>query len=353
MPPSPAKCKTRVREAVAGAGTQGLDRAVAEVEAALVEAWQLERQGKLAPRDVPAFVEAVQSALKKIAPPPPKKVKFSDPLRKILPLAEESVRPALDVALLLIGLTQVGDFTEQNDKKRLAFELFLDDWRRMTWESAKISDWDRYGALATTEERELEGRLSRASALQILRVIQNRRTDNISSIPDLSVLACAQCGQFRGRDRIRCAHCNRTICTRCLSPTADLCLPGYAARYAELDPAARQQAAADARAILKESRLDPYTRNDAFSRALGERDIDVIFVETATFEGEESAAAHGRWKFQLLNREGATTKRALFGALARSHFRETETEAAPRLVEFFVDICMGVPVEDSLGAPSA
>ena len=42
------------------------------------------------------FIDSVVNALKKLAPPPPKKVKFSDPLRKILPLAEENVKAATD-----------------------------------------------------------------------------------------------------------------------------------------------------------------------------------------------------------------------------------------------------------------
>src|SRR5579872_4664246 len=101
---TPANAKTQIREAVADIGARGLDAVVIAVEDALAQAWLMERRGVLSPREVPDFIDSVIGQLKKIAPPPPKKVKFSDPLRKILPLAEENVKTAADVTLLLLAL---------------------------------------------------------------------------------------------------------------------------------------------------------------------------------------------------------------------------------------------------------
>lgn len=347
---TPANAKTQIREAVAAVSSKGLDATVLAVEDALVQAWLMQRRGVLGARDVPDFVDSVINTLKKIAPPPPKKVKFSDPLRKILPLAEENVKPGADVALLLLALQQVGDFTEVTDKKRKDYELFLDDWRRMIWESAKINDWAKFRTLVPPDERMLEGRLSRASASAVLEATQKRRVDNITPIPDVSMLGCARCGGFRGRDRVLCTTCKGTFCTKCLGPTADLCLADYAVRYAPIDSETRQKIAGDARALLKEFKLDAYTRNDAFARALKERGVDVTFVDSAPLEGQESDGPHGRVKFLIRDRESPTTKRALFGALARSHFRgaEVEGEVDPLRIDLFVEVCLGLPIEDAL-----
>ncbi|HLY10722.1 MAG TPA: hypothetical protein VKW04_15575 [Planctomycetota bacterium] len=350
---TPANAKTQIREAIAAIGTKGLDATVIAVEDALSQAWLMERRGVLSPREVPDFIDAVVNVLKKIAPPPPKKVKFSEPLRKILPLAEENVKAATDVTLLILALSQVGDFTEVTDKKRKEYELFLDDWRRMTWESAKISDWTKYRTLAPAEERMLEGRLSRTSALAVLEATQKRRVDNISPIPDVSMLGCARCGGFRGRDRVRCATCKGTFCTKCLGPTADLCLSDYAARYSPIDADTRQKLAADVRALLKEYKLDAYTRNDTFARALKEKGVDVTFADASPLEGQETEGPHGRVKFLIRDREGPTTKRALFGALARSHFRGSGVETDPLRNELFVDLCLGLQIEDALRATAA
>ncbi|MBI3856763.1 MAG: hypothetical protein HY293_13830 [Planctomycetes bacterium] len=350
---TPANAKTQIREAVAEVGSKGLGAVVVAVEDALVQAWLMERRGVLGPREVPDFLDSVINALKKLAPPPPKKVKFSEPLRKILPLAEEHVKPAADVALLLLALQQVGDFTEVTDKKRKDYELFLDDWRRMTWESAKISDWARYRTLAPAEERMLEGRLSRASAIAVLEATHKRRVDNITPIPDVSMLGCARCGGFRGRDRVRCHTCKGTFCTKCLGPTADLCLSDYAVRYAPIDSETRQKIAGDVKALLKEFKLDPYTRNDSFARALKERGVDVTFVDSAPIEGQESDGPHGRVKFLIRDRESPTTKRALFGALARSHFRNAGAETDALRTDLFVELCLGLPIEDALRAAAA
>src|SRR6185436_15495048 len=345
---TPANAKTQIREAVAAVGEKGLDATVVAVEDALVQAWLMQRRGVLGAREVPDFVDSVVNALKKLAPPPPKKVKFSEPLRKILPLAAENVKPAIDVALLLLALQQVGDFTEVTDKKRKDLELFLDDWRRMSWESAKVTDWVKYRSLVTSEERILEGRLSRVSAVAVLEATHHRRTDNITPIPDVSMLGCARCGGFRGRDRVRCHTCKGTFCTKCLGPTADLCLTDYAVRYASIDTDTRQRMAAEARALLKEFKLDAYTRNDSFARALKEKGVDVTFVDSAPIEGTESDGQHGRVKFLIRDRESPTTKRALFGALARSHFRAAGAETDALRTDLFVELCLGMPIEDAL-----
>jgi hypothetical protein len=223
----------------------------------------------------------------------------------------------------------------------------------MIWESARITDWGRFRVLAPAEERILEGRLSRTSAIAILEATQKRRIDNISPIPDVSMLGCARCGGFRGRDRVRCHTCKGTFCTRCLGPTADLCLADYAARYAPIDTETRQKLAGEVRALLKEFKLDPHTRNDAFARALKERGVDVTFADSAPLEGQESDGPHGRIKFLIRDREGPTTKRALFGALARSHFRNAGADSDALRTDLFVELCLGLPIEDALRSASA
>src|SRR6185295_9976976 len=345
---TPANAKTQIREAVAAIGEKGLDAVVVAVEDALAQAWLMERRGVMSPREVPDFIDSVVNTLRKLAPPPPKKVKFSEPLRKILPLTQESVKAATDVALLLLALIQVGDFTEITDKKRKEYELFMDDWRRMIWESARIPDWAKHRSLAPAEDRMLEGRLSRASALSVLEASHKRRVDNITPIPDVSMLGCARCGGYKGRDRVRCCTCKGTYCTKCLGPTADLCLSDYAARYTPIDADTRQKMGAEVKALLKEYKLDPYTRNDAFARAMKEMGVDVTFQDNHPLEGSESEGQHGRVKMLIRDRESPTTKRALFGSMARIHFRSKGVETDALRTELFVDLCMGLQIEDAL-----
>ncbi|HYE99320.1 MAG TPA: hypothetical protein VEJ18_10435, partial [Planctomycetota bacterium] len=325
MPETPAKIKTRIRDAVA-AVAGSLDPAVTTVEAALAELWRLERSGYLGSREVPNLLDNIETTLRKIAPPPPKKIKFSDPLRKIIPLSPESVKPAVDAAVFLMAFAQVGDFTETTDKKQLARLLFLDDWRRMIWESARIPDWKRFRELAPQGERVLDGRLSRESALQILEALHKRRVDNITPIPDVSILACARCGTFRGSDRVRCLQCKGTYCTKCLSPMIELCLVDYTERYVPIDPARREKLTAEARAVCREFRLDAYARNDAFARALREKGVDLVFVDHAPPEGTETAASQGRLRLEVRERENASTRRILFAALARAIARDWSEE---------------------------
>lgn len=353
MSESPAKGRARLREAVeAAAGPGGLDAAVAGVEAALATLWLAEREGALAPRDLPALAQYAAGLLKKIAPPPPRKVKFSDPPRKILPLSEPSVRPAFDAAMLLLALCQGGDFTETPDKVRSGLDLFLDDWRRMIWESARIRDWDRFRALVRPEEeRDLGGRLSRESACRILRALEERRRDKITPVPDLSILACARCGRFEGRDRVRCARCKGSFCARCLGPATELCLPDYAARYASVEAERRRQVAADARAVLKSYRLDPHSPNAQIARALREEGVDVSFSEMAPLDGHEVEEKQERRRLLVRPRESPAVRRALYRALARCYFRAAGGEADPLLEDFFVDLCLGVPIEEALTSP--
>jgi hypothetical protein len=226
----------------------------------------------------------------------------------------------------------------------------MDDWRRMIWEGAKITDWTKHRTLAPAEDRMLEGRLSRASALSVLEATHKRRVDNITPIPDVSMLGCARCGGFKGRDRVRCATCKGTYCTKCLGPTADVCLSDYAARYAPIDADTRQKMAAEVKALLKEYKLDPYTRNDAFARALKEMGVDVTYQDMALLEGTESEGQHGRVKMLIRDRESPTTKRALFGSVARIHFRTKGVETDALRNELFVDLCMGLQIEDALRA---
>jgi hypothetical protein len=346
---TPAKVKTRVREAVAAA-PQGLDAAIAAIAEALADGWRLERCGHIGARDLPDFVESIVQALRKIAHPPPKKVKFSDPLRKILPCSEASMKPGLDVALFLLALGQVGDYTETTDKRKANQELFLDDWRRLLWEGARITDWGKFRTLAGGEERVIEGRLSRDVALATLEAIHKRRVDNLTRIPELSVVACARCGKFQGLDRSRCALCKGTYCSKCLSPTADLCLVDYSTRYAPIDPERRAKLAGDARALLKEFRLDPYARNEAFVRALRDKGVDVAFVDNAPLEGVETNASQGRHRLEVLGRESLTIHRVMFGSLGRALMRSADDPADPLQVEFFVDICMGLPIEEAMRA---
>lgn len=349
---TPAKVKTRVREAVA-AVTTSLDALVETVAGALADAWRLERCGHLSARDVPDFLESVITALRKVALPPPKKVKFSDPIRKILPVSEANMKHGLDAALFLLALHQVGDFTETADKKKAAQEIFLDDWRRMLWEGAKIKDWPAFRALAGGEERVIEGRLSRDVALAILESMHKRRVDNLTPIPDLSVLACARCGKFQGADRARCALCKGTYCSKCLSPTADLCLVDYVAKYVPIDPERRTKLANDARGILKEFRLDPYARNDQFARALREKGVDVAFTDTAPLEGVETGSSQGRHRLEVRDRQSGTIRRAMFASMARALARAADEDPDPLQTEFFVDICMGLGLEDALKVAAA
>jgi hypothetical protein len=218
----------------------------------------------------------------------------------------------------------------------------------MIWESARVTDWGRFRTLVPREERAIEGRLSRDSALRILEALQKRRADNLTPVPDVSILACDRCGGFKGSDRVRCGECRRTFCTKCLSPVADRCLVCYAVKYQGIEAARRDKLGAEARAILKEFRLDPHARNDAFARALREKGVEVVFMDAAPLEGRETEASQGRHRLEVRDRDAASTRRVLFGAFARAAARAAGEAVEPLQAEYFVDLCMGLPLEDAL-----
>lgn len=358
--------RLRAKEAVA----KSLDEAVTTVEATLAELWEREAKGELDPKHIPAIVDAFQQSLKKIAPPPPKKVKLDAPLRKILPLAEANVRPALDVVMLLEGLVQIGDFTEMTDKARQAYRLFLDDWRRMVFESAKLPNFDKFRQVVGREDRAIgPHRFSRTAALDVLEGLFKQRTDKFAHVPDVSVLECDRCRSVKARERIRCAQCKGLFCTRCFSPEAEVCLKDYATRYADLEPGMRKRIGQLALDLSKKFRLDPYIRVDLFVRPLHELDIDVIFQESAPPEGQ-SVVEKGRRKLHVRQRDTLATRRILFGALYQA-FMERATQPTPppeedpdappgpplfdpavlqepRWQSYFVDVSVGLPLGEAL-----
>jgi hypothetical protein len=57
-------------------------------------------------------------------------------------------------------------------------------------------------------------------------------------------------------------------------------------------------------------------------------------------------------KFLIRDRESPTTKRALFGALARAHFRNLALETDQLRTDLFVELCLGLPIEDALRSPA-
>lgn len=358
--------RNRAKDAI----TKGLDEAVAMVEATLAEIWEREAKHELDASQIPGIVDAFHQSLKKIAPPPPKKVKLDAPLRKIHPLAETSVRPALDVVMLLEGLVQIGNFVEQADKARAAYRLFLDDWRRMVFESGKIPNFERFRQIVGREDREIgTHRFSRTAALDVLEGLYKQRTDKFAHVPDVSVLECDRCRSVKARERIRCSQCKGLFCTRCFSHEAEVCLRDYATRYADLDAATRKRIGQLALDLSKKHRLDPYTRVDLFVRPLHELDVDVIFQEAAPPEGQ-SKVEKGRKKLHLRQRDTLATRRILFAALYQA-FMERATQPTPppeddpdappgpplfdpavlqepRYQTYFVDVSIGLPLGEVL-----
>jgi len=358
-----------VRNKLKEALVQGLDEAVLGIEASLAELWERDAKGELDPAHLPPIVGTYLQSLKKLAPPPPKKVKLSDPIRRILPLAETSLRPALDVVMLLQGLVQIGDFTEQTDKAREGFRLFLDDWRRMVFESAKVRDFAALRLAAVGERTIGVQRFSRSSAIDVLEGLYRQRTDRFAHVPDVSMLACARCGGFKSRERLRCQKCRGLFCTRCFSPERDLCIRDYAQKYAGLDPEIRRKIGQGAAELCKKLRLDSHVRIDHFVKPLHEWDVDVVFQEAAPAEGREKEEK-GRRKLAVPHRETSTTHRVLFAGLYRAWVRvmtqplpppeedsdappgpppiEPTSIADPLFQEYFVDVCMGFPLDEVL-----
>ena len=348
-----------VRELGKRAEEKGLDTAINEVEATLVGLWAIEHAGgfrvpDMTPPPVNAIAETFPPAMRKLAPPPPKKQKLDAPRRNVLPLSTEGVRKGLDVAMMLQGLYEIGDWTSLPDKARSARELFFDDWRRMLFESGG-SGWEPFRQMAAAPapesavEKGLVTRFSRQTMADILRAIAERRRDNISTVPAVSVLKCAQCGGNHGRERMRCESCAGMFCVKCRARTADLCLADYSAsRYGSLAAETRLKISGEAKELCAKLRVDEHTRNDRFVKALAEKGVDVVFQDMAPTEGQEADGDHGRRKLVVLNRENTTTKKAFFSSLARVHFKAAEMELTPQLESLFIDACLGVPIEIGL-----
>lgn len=363
---------TAVRSKLKETSGKSLDEIVLSAEGSLANVWDLEGKGELDPGHIWPIVDAFQAALKKVAPPPPKKVKLSDPIRKIPPLADTSIRPALDVAMLLQGLVQIGDFTEQTDKAREAFRLFLDDWRRMIFESGKLRDFAAFREKVGPEPRAIgPHRFSRTAAIDVLEGLHKQRTDKFAHVPDVSMLACDRCGGYKSRERLRCHRCRGLFCTKCFSPERDLCIRDYATRYAKLAAEVRRKVGQGAIELGRKHRLDGYTRVDNFVKPLHEWDIDVLFQEAAPPEGQEKEEK-GRKKLYLRHRDSSGSRRMLFAALYRAWIArmtqpvpppEDDPEAPPGppaidpeavrdplFQDYFVDVAMGLPLEETLAS---
>ncbi len=345
-----------VRELAKRAEAQGLDVIVSELEATLVDLWAVEHAGgfrvaDLTPPPVNAIVDAFPPSMKKIAPPPPKKQKLDAPRRKILPLGPDGVRKALDIAMMLQGLYELGDWTSLPDKERANRELFFDDWRRMAFESGATT-WDAFRQMAGVPapesliESRLVTRFSRIAMADVLRAMDERRRDNISTVPNVSVLKCAQCGGNQGRERMRCEKCAGMFCSKCRARTADLCLADYiGGRYSAVAAEVRVKLASDAKELCTKMRIDEHTRNERFVKPLAERGIDIVFQDNAPLEGVEADGEHGRRRLVVQNRENTSTRKIFFAALARTHFKTAEITPTPELESLFVDACLGVPIE--------
>ena len=76
--------------------------------------------------------------------------------------------------------------------------------------------------------------------------------------------------------------------------------------------------------------------------------VEVAFADSNPAEGLEAMDAKGKWHFRLRHHEQASTKRLLFAAIGRAHFRSTGATHDPDLETYFVDICLNVPVEEAL-----
>jgi hypothetical protein len=349
----------RLRAALEDVPGRGLDRVMDDLFELFAAVWVLESSGALWRADdeglpvVNRFTQALEAPLHHLAPPPPKKIKLDAPQRRILPLSEAKVAPAFDTIMLLQALLEIGDFTRVPDRAREKHYLFLDDWRRMIWESARIDSWARTRELVLSapplEERIPARRFSREAAMALLEANHRHRQDLITPLPNVSMIACQRCGRFEGRERTRCEVCRKMFCGRCRARQTELCLADYARpRFAKIPVDARTGAAAAARKICSRFRLDEHTRDESFVRALAEMGVEVAFADSNPAEGSEALDAKGKWHFRLRHHEQASTKRLLFAAIARAHFRSTGSVHDPELETYFLDICLNVPVEEAL-----
>jgi len=347
----------RLKSSLEDAAGRGLDRVMDDLFELFTGVWALESSGALWRSDdeglpvINRFFQTLASPLHALAPPPPKKIKLDAPQRRILPLSEAKIAPAFDTIMLLQALLEIGDFTRVPDRARERHYLFLDDWRRMVWESARIDSWARTRELVLAAAPiEIPARqFSREAALALFEANHRHRQDLITPLPNVSMIACQKCGRFEGRERTRCEVCRRMFCGRCRARQTELCLGDYAKpRFAKLPVDSRTGAAAAARKICTRFRLDEHTRDDSFVRALSEMGVEVAFADSNPAEGMEAVDAKGKWHFRLRHHEQASTKRLLFAAIARAHFRSTGVAHDPEMETYFVDICLNVPVEDAL-----
>lgn len=338
---------------------RGLDRVMGDLFDLFAAVWALESTGALWRVDdeglpvINRFFHTLAAPLHHLAPPPPKKIKLDAPQRRILPLSESHVAAAFDTIMLLQALLEIGDFTRVPDRAREKHYLFLDDWRRMVWESARIDSWARTRELVLAgpplEDRIPARRFSREAALALLEANHRHRQDLITPLPNVSMIACQKCGRFEGRERTRCEVCRRMFCGRCRARQTEMCLGDYAKpRFSKIPVDSRSAAAGAARKICTRFRLDEHTRDDSFVRALSEMGVEVAFADSNPAEGLEAMDAKGKWHFRLRHHEQASTKRLLFAALARAHFRSSGVTHDPDLETYFVDICLNVPVEEAL-----
>ena len=119
-------------------------------------------------------------------------------------------------------------------------------------------------------------------------------------------------GGFRRRDRVLCHTCKGTFCTKCLGPTADLCLTDYAVRYAPSIPRRaeryrrrpRDAEGIQARPLHPQRQLRP----GAQGAGRGCEFVDAARIERRSRGRPRPGDARS-------GTARSTTKRALFGAL--------------------------------------
>jgi hypothetical protein len=349
----------RLRASLDDVAGRGLDAVMDDLFELFAAVWTLESSGALWQQDdeglpvINRFFQTLGSPLHTLAPPPPKKIKLDAPQRRILPLSESKVAPAFDTIMMLQALLEIGDFTRVPDRAREKHYLFLDDWRRMVWESARIDSWARTRELVLAAPPVVDlipaRRFSREAALALFEANHRHRQDLITPMPNVSMLACQRCGRFEGRERTRCEVCRRMFCGRCRARQTELCLGDYAKpRFSKIPADVRAGAAGAARKICSRFRLDEHTRDDSFIRALSEMGVEVAFADSNPAEGQEAMDAKGKWHFRLRHHEQASTKRLLFAAIGRAYFRSTGATPDPELESYFVDICLNVPIEEAL-----
>ena len=79
--------------------------------------------------------------------------------------------------------------------------------------------------------------------------------------------------------------------------------------------------------------------------------MDVFFLDAAPLEGRESEASQGRYRLEVRDRDAASTRRAFFAAFARAGARAAGEAVETLQVEYYVDLCMGLKLEEVLKTP--